>query len=66
MTSQFSSQAYVLELMENPKIISNYPPGYNITLEDLREGMVQFSAYYTDCYLSNITQNLIPKQQQPQ
>jgi hypothetical protein len=61
MTSKFPSQAYALQLMNNSKIKSNYPPGYNITLEDLRESMVQFSVYYTDFYYSHISQ--IPKQQ---
>jgi hypothetical protein len=61
MTSKFPSQAYALKLMNNSKIISNYPFGYNITLDDLRESMVQFSVYYTDFYYSSISQ--IPKQQ---
>jgi hypothetical protein len=61
MTSKFPSQAYALELMNNSKIKSNYPPGYNITLDDLRESMVQFSVYYTDFYYTHISQ--IPKEE---
>ena len=61
MTSKFPSQAYALQLINDSKIISNYPFGYNITLDDLRESMVQFSVYYTDFYYSSISQ--IPKQQ---
>ncbi len=61
MTSKFPSQAYALQLMNDSKIKSNYPPGYNITLEDLRESMVQFSVYYTDFEYTKIGQ--IPKQQ---
>jgi hypothetical protein len=60
-TSKFPSQAYALRLMNDSKIKSNYPPGYNITLEDLRESMVQFSVYYTDFEYTKIGQ--IPKQQ---
>jgi len=60
MTSKFPSQAYALELMNNSQIKSNYPPGYNITLDDLRESMVQFSVYYTDFYYTHISQT--PKQ----
>jgi hypothetical protein len=60
MTSKFPSQAYALELMNNSQIKSNYPPGYNITLDDLRESMVQFSVYYTDFYYTLISQT--PKQ----
>ena len=61
MTSKYPSQAYYLELMNNSKIKSNYPLGYNITLEDLRESMVQFSVYYTDFDYTFIGQ--IPKQE---
>ena len=61
MTSKFPSQAYALELMNNSQIKSNYPPGYNITLDDLRESMVQFSVYYTDFYYTHISQ--IPKEE---
>jgi acid-sensing ion channel, other len=61
MTSKFPSQAYALQLMNNSKIISNYPSGYNITLDDLRESMVQFNVYYTDFEYTKISQ--IPKQQ---
>ena len=60
MESKFPSQAYALQLMSNSKIISNYPLGYNITLDDLRESMVQFSVYYTDFYYTKISQ--IPKE----
>ncbi len=60
MTSKFPSQAYAFELMNNSQIKSNYPPGYNTTLDDLRESMVQFSVYYTDFYYTHISQ--IPKQ----
>jgi hypothetical protein len=58
-TSKFPSLSYALELMNNPKIKSNYPIGYNITLEDLRESMIQFSVFYTDFHYTYITQ--IPK-----
>ena len=61
MTSKFPSQSYALELINNSKIKSNYPAGYNITLEDLRETMVQFSVFYTDFYYTHISQ--IPKVQ---
>jgi hypothetical protein len=61
MTSKFPSKAYALQLMNDSKIIANYPPGYNITLDDLRESMVQFSVYYTDFDSTLISQ--IPKQQ---
>jgi hypothetical protein len=56
MTSKFPSQAYAFELMNNSRIKSNYPPGYNITLDDLRESMVQFSVYYTDFDYTKISQ----------
>jgi hypothetical protein len=59
ITSKFPSLSYALELMNNPKIKSKYPIGYNITLEDLRESMVQFSVFYTDFHYTYITQ--IPK-----
>lgn len=56
ITSKFPSLSYALELMNNPKIKSNYPIGYNIALEDLRESMVQFSVFYTDFHYTYITQ----------
>ncbi len=61
MTSKFPSQAYALQLMNNSKIKTNYPPDYNITLDDLRESMIQFNVYYTEFDFTQISQ--IPKQQ---
>jgi len=57
--SKFPSQSYASELMNNTNITSKYPAGYNITLKDLRETMVQFSVFYTDFTYSKIIQ--IPK-----
>jgi hypothetical protein len=46
MTSSFPNENYAKELMNNSKIKSKYPAGYNITLEDLSKSLVQFSVYY--------------------
>jgi len=59
VTAKFPSQSYALELKNNSKIKSNYPADYNLTLEDLRETMVQFSVFYPDFYFTHINQ--IPK-----
>ena len=46
--------------MNNSMIKSNYPPDYNITLEDLRESMIQFNVYYTEFDYTQVSQT--PKQ----
>jgi len=61
MTSLFPNENYAKELMNNSKIKSKYPAGYNITLEDLSKSLVQFSVYYKNFDYTLVSQT--PKQE---
>ena len=47
-STNFPSYDYYKELINNPKIISKYPSGYNITLEDLKQSLISFEIYYNE------------------
>jgi hypothetical protein len=55
-STKFPNFKYGKYLINNPKVKSKYPNGYNITLEDLRESLLSFSIYYTDFKYTYISQ----------
>ena len=55
-STKFPNFKYGKYLINNPKVKSKYPNGYNITLGDLRESLLSFSIYYTEFKYTYISQ----------
>ena len=54
--SEFPNPEYAKVLMQNPKIISKYPPNHNITYEELKQSVLSVTIYYEDNTYTEITQ----------
>lgn len=57
--SKFPKQLYANELKTHPKIKSKFPPGHQITYDDLSKSMIAFNVFYNDLRYTKISQ--IPK-----
>ena len=55
--SKFPNYYYFTQLINNPKITSKYPPGYNITYNDIQNSVIAFNVYYDDLKYTTITEN---------
>ena len=55
--SKFPNYYYYTQLINNPKIISKFPAGYNITYDDIQNSVVAFNVFYDDLKYTVITEN---------
>lgn len=58
-SANFPSNTYVDRIIDDSKIKSKYPAGYNLSSDNLKNSLLAFNIYYQDLSYSEITQ--IPK-----